>query len=110
LFTWTPVGGQDGITHTITVIVTDGGTPALSGTNRFRVTVAPGTLTRPTLTNSVRDEAGFTTFVQTINGRTYYLERTLSLDAISWQIVDQIIGNGGVNLLNDPAPVGPRVQ
>jgi hypothetical protein len=108
LFTWTPVAGQDGITHTITVIVTDGGTPALSGTNRFRVTVAPGALTRPTLVNPTRDEAGFTTFVQTINGRTYYLERTRSLDTIAWQIVDQLIGNGGVILLNDPAPTGSQ--
>lgn len=48
-FTWTPAPNQGGMTYSITIRVTDNGTPALSNTAIFSVTVtAPaGTVTPP---------------------------------------------------------------
>jgi hypothetical protein len=47
LFTWRPLLEQSGTTNAIQVKVTDSGTPSLSATNRFIITVIPASL--PTL-------------------------------------------------------------
>ncbi|MFO1477566.1 MAG: hypothetical protein U1F98_13060 [Verrucomicrobiota bacterium] len=45
VITWTPTEAQGLGVHTITTIATDNGTPALSATNSFQVTV--NEVTRP---------------------------------------------------------------
>ena len=40
-FTWTPSGAQGALTHNVTVLVTDNGTPNLSASTSFTVTVNP---------------------------------------------------------------------
>src|SRR5690606_12726644 len=40
-FTWTPSAAQGALTHNVTVLVTDNGTPNLSASTSFTVTVNP---------------------------------------------------------------------
>jgi glucuronoarabinoxylan endo-1,4-beta-xylanase len=80
IFTWRPLVSQAGTTNTVSVQVTENGTPALSATNNFTIIVNP--LAQPVL-GSVAISAGQVSL--TINGPQgpdYTL--LTSTDLISW--------------------------
>jgi hypothetical protein len=101
LFTWTPGAAQAAAVYQIPIIVTDDGSPRLSATNVVRITVTDGALTAPTLENPSFSATTFTTTVATIAGRTYFLERTVSLGSLDWTVVGQAQGNGATVTLTD---------
>jgi hypothetical protein len=63
-------------------------------------------LTRPVLLNPTLSGRIFATTVDTLAGRTYFLERSRSLESGSWILVDQILGSGGPMTLSDLNPIG----
>jgi hypothetical protein len=71
LFSWTPSAAQAGSTSTVTVRVTDGGTPNLSATRTFQITVLPA----PQISGITHTSGGMISIsLQTIVGKTYRLE------------------------------------
>lgn len=105
LFTWTPTEEQANSTNTVTILATDNGFPARTSTFDFRVRVTRGELERPTLSNPTLSGGTFTVTLQGISGRTYFLERTPSLDAPEWVEVDEVVGSGAILVLTDLNPV-----
>jgi hypothetical protein len=82
VFAWRPLVNQAGSTNPVSVVVTDSGSPALSATNNFTVTVNP--LTHPVI-GTVTVSGGLV-YVQ-VNGPQgpdYTLETTTNLLG-SWQ-------------------------
>jgi len=83
IFTWRPLVSQANTTNLVSVQVTEQGTPSLSATNNFKVTVNP--LSRETL-NSIRISNGITTLVA---GGTLGPDYTLltSTDLVNWRVL-----------------------
>jgi hypothetical protein len=83
IFTWRPLVSQANTTNLVSVQVTEQGTPSLSATNNFNVTVNP--LSRETL-NSIRISNGITTLVA---GGTLGPDYTLltSTDLVNWRVL-----------------------
>ncbi len=106
LFTWTPTEAQADSTNAVTILVSDDGFPARTSTNEFLVTVTRGALERPTLTNPTLANGTFTVTLQGISGRTYFLERASSLNALDWVVVDEVVGSGATLVLTDLNPTG----
>jgi hypothetical protein len=101
LFTWTPGTTQAAALYQIAIIVADDGSPVLSATNVVRVTVTDGTLTAPVLQSPSYSATTFSTRINTLAGRTYFLERTISLSPLAWGVVGQVQGNGATLILTD---------
>jgi hypothetical protein len=106
LFTWTPTAEQANTTNTVSVIASDDGFPARNSTNQFQVIVTRGDLSRPALASPTLAGGTFTVALQGISGRTYFLERTASLDQPEWVVVDEIVGSGSTLVLTDLNPTG----
>ena len=106
LFTWTPTAAQANSTNVFDVVVTDDGFPSRSGTNQVRIIVTIGTLTRPTLRSPTLADGTFTVTLEGVSGRTYFLERTLTLEQPDWVVVDEVVSSGGPMLLTDLNPTG----
>ncbi|MBK7999079.1 MAG: putative Ig domain-containing protein [Verrucomicrobia bacterium] len=106
LFTWTPTAEQANTTNIVSVIAMDDGFPARSSTNEFQVIVTRGDLSRPALANPTLAGGTFTVALQGVSGRTYFLERTASLDQPEWVVVDEIVGSGSTLVLTDLNPTG----
>ena len=104
LFTWTPAAAQANSTNVFDVVVTDDGFPTRSGTNQVRIIVTIGTLTRPRLNNPTLANGTFTVTLEGVSGRTYLLERTLTLEQPDWAVVDEVVGSGGPMVLTDLNP------
>jgi len=101
LFMWTPGATQTAGVYQIAIIVADNGTPPLNATNLARITVTDAGLTAPTLESPSFSALTFSTRVATVAGRTYFLERTVSLGPLDWTVVGQAQGNGAVIILTD---------
>ncbi len=108
LFTWTPTAAQASATNVFDVVVADNGFPSRSGTNQIRIIVTIGTLTRPTLRSQTLADGTFTVIIDGVSGRTYFLERTLSLAQPDWVAVDEVVGSGGPLVLTDLNPTGSQ--
>ena len=108
LFTWTPTAAQASSTNVFDVVVADNGFPSRSGTNQIRIIVTIGTLTRPTLRSQTLADGTFTVIIDGVSGRTYFLERTLSLAQPDWVAVDEVVGSGGPLVLTDLNPTGSQ--
>jgi len=106
LFTWTPTAAQGPSTNIFDVVASDDGLPALSGTNQVRIVVTIGILTRPALSSLRLADGTFTVTLEGVSGRTYSLERTLSLDQPNWIVVDEVVSSGGPMVLTDLNPTG----
>jgi hypothetical protein len=99
-FTWAPAFPR---TNTISIVVADNGTPSLSATQTFTVTV----YLPPKLT-SVSQSGGELTFSwQAPAGLSYQVEYKDDLTALSWTpIGSPLFGNGGV--LSFAHPLSPQ--
>jgi hypothetical protein len=101
LFTWTPDAAQAAAVYQIAIIAADDGSPPLSATKVVRITVTDGALTAPRLESPSFSLATFSARVATLAGRTYFLERTVSLSPLDWRVVGQAQGNGATLTLTD---------
>jgi hypothetical protein len=80
VFTWTPTPAQTPSTNTVTVRVTDNGTPPLSDTETFSIfVIAPPQITQTTLNGQL-----FVFVWQTTAGHTYRIEFKNDLNDSSW--------------------------
>jgi hypothetical protein len=90
LFTWTPSSAP--WTNVVTLIVTDNGTPNLSASQTFKLTVFPP----PELSGFSLNGNQLTFSFQTVPGQNYQLEYKDDLPATDWIPIDApIIGTGG---------------
>lgn len=96
-FTWTPATNQGPATYTITVRVTDNGTPALSATQTFQIAV----LGLPRV-SSVEVTNGMINISWASHaGRRYRVLTTTNLTNPAWtQIGDDILANGALSTLS----------
>jgi hypothetical protein len=101
-FSWTPTSAQVGTT-TITVRVTDNGSPALSATATFDVVVSAqaGPITIDgTITANGSPGIGWTAE----NGVTYRVEYKNNLIDPDWTLLQQVTGTGEAVSIVDPNP------
>jgi hypothetical protein len=102
IFTWRPHVSQANTTNTVTVRVADNGTPSLSATNTFKVTVNP--LAQPVV-NSIVPGAGQVSLVVTGAYGPDYTVLT-STDLTTWQVLLTTNSpTSPVSLLDTNAPV-----
>jgi hypothetical protein len=80
VITWTPTETQGPATYTLTTVVTDNGTPPLSTTNSFTVTVNENVISRPLMGTPVVTSTTVTLFWTAIPGRTYRVQYKEDLD------------------------------
>ncbi len=84
-FTWRPNVFQSDSTNSVQVVVTDNGTPNLSATNSFTVTVNP--LTAPTTSSSSYTGGQFSLNFSGQIGEDYALQATTNLAGGTWVTV-----------------------
>ena len=84
-FTWRPTVAQAGSVNVVKVSVTDNGTPNLSATNTFTVTV--NALTQPTATTPNYSAGQFSVGVSGQVGPDYALQATTNLAGGTWTTV-----------------------
>jgi hypothetical protein len=84
-FTWRPTVPQGGSMNNVSVVVTDNGTPNLSATNSFTVTV--NTLTQPTANSPAYAGGLFSVNVTGQVGPDYALQATTNLVGGTWTTV-----------------------
>jgi pectin methylesterase-like acyl-CoA thioesterase len=86
-FIWRPTTAQANSVNSVSVVVTDNGTPNLSATNSFTVTV--NTLTAPVPTSGSASYSGgqFSISVGGQVGPDYYLQATTNLTGGTWTTV-----------------------
>ena len=98
LFSWTPSAAQAGSTSTATVRVTDGGTPNLSATRTFQITVLPA----PQISGITHTSGGMITIsLQTIAGKTYRLEYKNQLSDPAWTSLGDFVASSSSLTIND---------
>ncbi|PYK96206.1 MAG: hypothetical protein DME19_20485 [Verrucomicrobia bacterium] len=94
VFTWTPSPAQTPGTNTVTVRVTDNGTPPLSDTETFTIfVIAPPQFTQTTLNGQQ-----LTLAWQTAPGHTYRVEFKNDLNATAWTPLSGDMTAGGASL------------
>ena len=85
VFAWQPAEDQGPGVYTIEVSVTDNGSPRLSASRSFRITVigssAPGFPATATVANGV-----VTIAWQAIAGKTYQVQYSPDLNNLAWQV------------------------
>ena len=84
-FTWRPTVAQSGSVNNVTVVVTDNGTPNLSATNSFTVTV--NALTTPTTDTTSYAGGQFSTSISGQVGPDYALQSNTNLVGGTWTTV-----------------------
>jgi len=106
LFSWTPSAAQGGSTNMITVRVTDSGTPNLSATRAFRISVLPA----PQITGISHTSGGMISIsLQTVVGKTYRLEYKDHLSDPAWTSLGDFPATSGSLTINDnPGAAGQR--
>ena len=93
LFAWTPASAPS--TNTVAIIVTDNGTPSLSATQSFKVTV----VLPPRLTGLTVDAGQFTFTFSTAPGQNYQLEYKSDLATSPWMPSGAIISGTGSSVV-----------
>jgi hypothetical protein len=96
LFTWTPTAAQVG-TNTFSVVVTDSGSPPLTATQTFRVTVvASNSVPRPVLAViAIPSAPRWALSFHTEAGPNYALQYIGDLGSTNWQVLSNFTGWGG---------------
>jgi len=84
-FTWRPTLAQSNSMNTVSVAVTDNGTPNLSATNTFTVTVNP--VTAPSTASVTYAGGQFSVSISGQVGPDYYLQANTNLIGGSWLTV-----------------------
>lgn len=85
VFSWRPLITQADSTNTVTVVVTDNGTPNLSATNSFSVVVNP--LTLPTLSSAATASGSFNFTITGQTGPDYAVQMSTNLASGSWTTI-----------------------
>jgi hypothetical protein len=85
ILSWRPLVSQAGAVYPISVAVTDDGSPPLSGTNSFQVTV--NALTQPSLESPLWAAGQFSLTVSGQTGPDYAVQASTNL--VDWQTVFQ---------------------
>src|SRR5207237_3239490 len=76
---------------------------AISAGNGFNLALLGEEVSAPQIVGYARTEGGFSMKVQSVRGRSYFLEFKNSLSDASWQMVPPVPGDGTVRTLIDPA-------
>jgi hypothetical protein len=105
IFNWTPAANQGPASYNFTVRVTDNGTPVLSDTAAFAITV----LNLPRM-NSVQVTSGTVRLEwDSFAGRRYRLETTANLTTPNWtQVGSDIIVGGSTAFVVVPGGADPQ--
>ena len=82
-FTWRPLVAQADSSNSVSVVVSDNGTPNLTATNTFTVTVNP--VTQPTTSSTVYSNGVFSMTVNGESGPNYIFQ--ISTNLIDWQAI-----------------------
>jgi hypothetical protein len=101
LLSWEPAADDAGMTHTVSIRVTDDGTPALEGTTSFSVIVEP--LVPVQLTGLRLDDVGFHLQATGDPGLPYTLEASTDLE--QWDTVQTITPDSATFEFTDPDAV-----
>ena len=102
VFTWLPSQAQSSTTNSITVRVTDNGTPALSDAKTFTVVIQAAALGFSGVTLST---GGFPTFNWiALPGRTYRIDFKADLNDAVWQTLTQFQPSGSSGTFTDQTP------
>jgi hypothetical protein len=83
IFTWRPLVSQAGTTNLVSVAVADNGTPGMSATNNFNVTVNP--LNQPALNSITVSNGQITLVADGTLGPDYTL--LTSTDLVNWRVL-----------------------
>jgi hypothetical protein len=83
VFAWRPLLSQGNTTNPVAVRVTDNGTPALSATNAFKITVNP--VVAPVVSASVSAHGGINVVIAGARGPDYSL--LVSTNLSGWQLL-----------------------
>jgi pectin methylesterase-like acyl-CoA thioesterase len=84
-FTWRPTVAQSDSTNNVSVVVTDNGTPNLSATNNFTVTV--NLLTAPVVTAPAVSGGQFSLTITGQTGPDYTVQVSTNLTDVNWQTI-----------------------
>jgi hypothetical protein len=103
LFTWTPTAADGPSVVTFTVTATDGGVPALSDAESFRVTVLT-----PLRSGDVRFDLGGRLVWKAIPGDRYRIEYCDDLLAADWRTLETRLATQTSEVLADPAFLSVR--
>ncbi|NOS70121.1 MAG: hypothetical protein HOP33_09345 [Verrucomicrobia bacterium] len=99
LFTWMPDATQSPGTNTISIMVTDSGSPPRTDTKNFVVTVLDLRVSPPTITSN-----GVAISWTAIPGQTYRLQYKTNLTDAAWaDLSNDITATDGTMNVNDPA-------
>jgi hypothetical protein len=102
-FTWVPTSGPS--TNTITIVVTDNGSPSLSDSQSFIVIVT----LLPVLNDAGISDGQFTFSWQTTNGQRYQVEYKDDLNVPGWNPAGSVvIGTGGPATFMDDLSAAQR--
>jgi hypothetical protein len=109
VFSWTPGAAQGPGTYTVTVRVTDNGSPSMSDTKAFTIIVA-GTLSEPRVTGIVLSPEGVATVHwEGSPGATCRLLFKTNVTALEWTLVGATVMTTNSAALEDRATAGaPR--
>lgn len=108
-FTWRPTTAQANTVNPVNVVVTDNGTPNLSATNNFTVTVNP--LASPTTASPIYSGGQFSVSVGGQVGPDYYLQANTNLMGGSWTTVASTNSPASVPvILTDPNAGSQPIQ
>jgi hypothetical protein len=103
IITWTPTQAQALTTNVFVTLVFDNGSPILSTTNKFTVTVT-GTVTAPFMITSVTASNGLAWITwNSVAGQTYRLQYKDTLNAANWQdITPDVVASGSSTTVTNP--------
>jgi len=106
VLTWRPTLAQANNTYTVTVLVTDDGSPSLSSSGSFSITVTPPPILIE-LTSAVFENQEFHVRVRAVPGVVYLLEA--STDFVSWtSLTSESVTNAEFELVDSNAANYPH--
>jgi hypothetical protein len=105
LVTWNTSDANANTTNTVTLRVTDNGTPNLSHTNSFVVTVR----SRPAFTLIERSSGSATTVWTAISGTSYRLQYRTNIADTTWTDLAGDIVAGGATAMKTDSTLGTNV-
>ena len=107
VLTFIPGDALAGTTNTITVKVSDNGSPSLSATQSFRITVSGGvTPAAPKIGSITVDSRGVTIVASSTPGKSYALEFSASVETTIWTRQTAVTAAGSSVTLIDATATG----
>lgn len=98
IFSWTPIAIDLGTTNIVSVKVVDNGSPLLSGTNQFKVTVIP----RPTLTSATVNNGVIAFNWNAIDENKYRVQFKNDLNDLTWGDLQTITADNITATFSEP--------